>query len=139
MAMVGAAVLAERKVNDMGIFAKVSGLNKLAEHYPATHDPGGVSQTKQTVKVGVVRYRRCVTVSIGPEGLFLWVRPLLGRQGRLLIPWDEIKQVRGSRMYGRQGVHMSIGDPEVGEITMYRDLFELMRAHLTGVAQEGEE
>ena len=137
--MVGAAVLAERKVNDMGIFAKVSGLNKLAGHYPATHDPGEVSQIKQTVKIGVVRYRRCVTVNIGTEGLFLWVRPLLGRQGRLLIPWDEIKQFRGSRMYGRQGVHMSIGDPEVGKITMYRELFELMRAHLTGVAQKGEE
>ena len=125
----------------MGVFAKVSGLNKLAEHYPATHEPGGVSQTKQTVKVGVVRYRRCVTVSIGigPEGLFLWVQPPLGRAGKLLIPWDEIGQVRGAMLYGRQGVHMSIGDPEVGEITMYRELFERLRGHLKGVVQVGEE
>jgi len=114
----------------MGIFAKASGLNKLAEHYPATHDPGGVSQTKQTVKVGAVRYRRCVTVSIGTEGLFLWVHPPLGKQGKLLIMWDEIKRIRKSRLYGRQGVHMSIGEPVVGEITVYRELFELARVYL---------
>ena len=132
-------MLVERKVNGMGVFAKVSGLNELTKHYLATHDPGGVSQTKQTVKIGVVRYRRCVTMSIGTEGLFLWVRPPLGRQGKLLIPWDEIKHVRGARLYGRQGVHLSIGDPEVGEITVYRDLFELVRAHLRGMAQVGEE
>lgn len=123
----------------MGVFAKVSGLNALAEHYPATHDPGGVSQTRQTVKIGVVRYRKYVTISIGTEGLFLWVRPPLGGQGRLLIPWDAIKQIREASLYGRQDVHMSIGDPEVGEITMYGDLFERVRTHLRGMAQVGKE
>ncbi len=116
----------------MEVFAKMSGLNELIKHYPAPRDPGGVSRTKQTVQIGVVRYRRCVNVSIGTVGLFLWVRPPLGRQGRLLIPWGEIKQVRGARMYGRQGMRMSIGDPDVGKITMYRDLFELVRTYLRG-------
>ena len=122
----------------MGVFAKVSGLNKLAEHYPATHDPRGVSQAKQTVKVGIVRYRRCVTVSIGTEGLFLWVRPPLGRAAKVLIPWNEIRQVRGAKLYGRQGVRMSIGYPEVGEITMYRELFERVKGHLKETVQAGE-
>ena len=116
----------------MGVLANVSGLSKLFEHYPATHDPGGVSQIKQTVKFGVVRYRKCVTVRFVIEGLFLWVRPPLGRYKQLLIPWDEIKRVGGTSLYGRQGVHMSIGDPEVGEITVYRDLFELIRTFLRG-------
>jgi hypothetical protein len=123
----------------MGVFAKVGCLGKLSHHYPATHDPGGVSHTKQTVKVGVVRYRKCVTMRFGTEGLFLWVCPPLGRQGRLLIPWDEIKQVRGTSLYGRQGVRMSIGDPEIGEITVYRDLFELVSTHLRETTQVGED
>jgi hypothetical protein len=132
-------VLVAREINDMGVFARMSGLGKLAEHYPATHEPGGVSQTRQTLKVGGVRYRRCVTVSIGPEGLFLWIRPPLGRAGKLLIPWDEIREVGGARLYGRQGVHMSIGDPEVGNITMYRELFERVRTYLGETTQAKEE
>lgn len=115
----------------MGIFARVSGLNKLVERYPTTRDPGQAEQIKQTVKVGVVRYRGCVTVGIGTEGLFLWVRPPLGRQGKFLIPWDEIKRVKKGRLYGLQGVCLSIGDPEVGEITVYQSLFEQMKVHLS--------
>jgi hypothetical protein len=34
---------------------------------------------------------------------------------------------------------MSIGNPEVGEITMYRELFELLRGNLDEVAQFGKE
>ncbi len=117
----------------------MSGLNKLSEHYHTTNDSGGVCQTKQTVKVGVVRYRRCVTVGIGRDKLFLRVRPPLGREWKLLIPWNEIRQVRGAMLYGRQGVQMSIGNPEVGEITMYRELFELLRGNLDEVAQFGKE
>ncbi len=123
----------------MGIFSKLSGLNKLSDHYHSTNDPSGVCKTKQTVKVGIVRYRRCVTVGIGRDELFLWVSPPLGREWKLLIPWNEIRQVRGAMLYGRQGVHMSIGDPEAGEITMYRELFELLRGNLSEVAQLGKE
>ena len=93
-------------------------------HYPDT------ARFKQTVKVGVVRYRGCVTVNIGTEGLFLWVRPPLGRQGKFLIPWGEIKRVKKGRLYGLQGVCLSIGDPEVGEITVYQGLFDQIKAHL---------
>ncbi|MBU2690709.1 MAG: hypothetical protein KJ970_07250 [Candidatus Eisenbacteria bacterium] len=110
-------------------------MNKLSEHYHATNDPGDVSQTKQTVKIGVVRYRSCVTVGIGSGGLFLRVSPPLGKECKLLIPWNEIKNVKEAKLYGRQGVHMAIGDPAVGEITIYKELFEQLRGNLSGVAQ----
>ncbi len=112
-------------------------MDKLSEYYRATHDPGGGLQTKQTVKLGAVRYRRCVTVSMDVGGLFIWVRPPLGRQRKLLIPWDEIKTVREDRLYGRQAVFMSIGAPEVGKITVYKELFELIRVYLKGNAPLG--
>lgn len=119
----------------MGIFSKVSGLNKLVDHYPAIKDPDGISQTKQTLKIGVVRYRRCVTVSIERDALFLLVSPPLGRKSKIMIPWHEIRQVSRTSLYGRQGVQMSIGDPVVGEITIYRDLFEQLRGNLGEMAQ----
>ena len=123
----------------MGIFTRISNLTKLAELYPALHDPEGLSHTNQTVQFGVVRYRRCVTVNISSDGFFLWAHPPLCKQAKLLIPWDEIKQVRAARLYGRQGVYLSIGDPEIGDITVYRNLFELVRAHLIEPVHVGEE
>lgn len=110
----------------------MSDLKKLFEHYRAPHKPAGASLSRQTVKVGIVRYRKCVNVISGTGGLFLWVRPPLGREKQLLIPWDQIKQFSDTRLYGLQGVCMSIGDPQVGAITVYRDLFDdVIRAFLS--------
>ena len=127
-----AAVFLEIEVDGMGIFSKASGLDRLAERYPAGHAPAGNDHVKQTVQVGIVRYRRCVTVGIGTEGLFLWVRPPVGRQAKLLIPWNEIRQIQEAKLYGRPGMRLSIGEPEVGEITIYRELFEPMGMYIDG-------
>ncbi len=114
----------------MGIFEKMSGLNKLAEHYSSIAHPTNAVLAKQTVKFGVVRYRSCVTVSMETHGLFLWVRPPLGRHIKLLIPWGQIKKTSASRLYWVPAVLMSIGDPEQGTITVYHNLFERIRANL---------
>ena len=124
-------MLVERKDESMGIFEKLSGLNRLAVHFASMAEPANAVLVKQTVKFGDVRYRRCVTVSIEPRGLFLWVRPPLARHIKLLIPWDHIKKTRASRLYGLPAVLMSIGDPGQGTITVYQDLFERIQANLT--------
>ena len=91
----------ERKVNGMGIFARAGDLDKSVEHFPATNDPGQAGHLKLIVKVGVVRYRRCVTVSIGSEELLLWLRPPLGRR----LFWDAPRRPRvlppSGRPYGQ--------------------------------------
>jgi len=114
----------------MGIFAKTSGLNKLAEHYPAPREPVQADQIRQTVQIGAVRYRGCVIVNFNTEGLFLGVFPPLGKKENILIPWEEIRSVSKGTLYGRQGVCLSIGDPGVAVITLYRELFEQMKIYL---------
>jgi hypothetical protein len=115
----------------MGLFGHVSGLTRLAQQYPAAERPEGVERLKQTVKIGAVRYRRCVTVNVSPQGLYLRVQPPLSRYPAVLIPWDEVKGTRRARLYGRRGIRLSIGRPEVGAVTMYEELFRLMQPYLS--------
>ncbi len=69
----------------MDIFARIGGLNRPAEAYPATDQSGGPELTKQTLhpasaccicrmqmRIGAVRFRRCVTVRISPRDSTFW-------------------------------------------------------------------
>lgn len=113
-----------------GIFAKHSGLTGLAQRYPVTQPPTGATLAKQTVKVGSVRYRSCVDVSVGEGGLYLGVHPPLLEQGDMLIPWDEIKGAQKTRLYSRKAVRLSIGEPEFGSVTLYKALYEQVAPYL---------
>jgi hypothetical protein len=113
-----------------GIFAKYSGLTNLAQRYPVTQLPTGAMLIKQTVKVGAVRYRRCVDVSIGEGGLYLGVHPPLLKQGDMLIPWEEIKGAQKTRLYSRKAVRLSIGEPEFGSVALYKALYEQVVPYL---------
>jgi len=112
------------------MFARISGLTALAKHYPALSRPEGVERARQTVKVGVVRYRRCVTLVVSSSGLYLWVRPVLSRYTSVLIPWREVREILPTRLYGRRAVRLSIGNPEVGAVIVYEALFKVIQPHL---------
>ena len=112
------------------MFARVSGLNNLVEHYPVTEVPEEVGLLKQTVMIGIVRYRACVAVGVDTKGLYLDVNPILSKSIKLLIPWGEIKQTCKSKLYGRRAVCLSIGDPKIGKITVYDGLFASMKEYL---------
>ena len=91
----------------MGLFGHVSGLPRLVQQYPATEQPEGTERLKQTVKIGAVRYRGCVTVTVSSQGLYLRVQAPLSRYPAVLIPWDEVKGTRQARLYGRRGMRLS--------------------------------
>jgi hypothetical protein len=113
-----------------GIFAKHSGLVELARRYPVTQLPTGAMLAKQTVKVGSVRYRSCIAVSVGERGLYLGVHPPLLAKGDMLIPWEEVKGAWKTRLYSRRAVRLSIGEPEVGSVTLYEGLYKQVAPHL---------
>ncbi len=114
----------------MGIFEKMSGLLKLVQNYPSKSSLAHVSRVRQTVKFGVVRYRRCVRVDFNEQALFLAVDPPLGRHLKLQIPWSEIKNVRSTSLYWLPAVRLSIGDPEVGDVTIYKKLFDQISRYI---------
>jgi hypothetical protein len=114
----------------MKLFQKLSGWDALVERYQAAVPSSGQAYAKQTVQVGPVRYRRCVTVHVGEEGLFLQPRFLLARYPAITIPWHEIVRVEDAMLYWRPAKRLSIGKPEVGTVTVLRSLYALMQSYL---------
>jgi hypothetical protein len=110
------------------IFYNASGWPSLAKHYHTTQKPPPENLlTRQTIAVGAVRYRSCVTVACLPKGLYLsiWFSPAL------FIPCDEINSVRPTMLYCRDARQLSIGSPALGTATFYITFYEKMiRSHL---------
>lgn len=115
-----------------GFFVQASGYNRLAERYPAGGEPEGPAYTMQTVQIGPVRYRRCVTVHVSDQGLYLQSRLFYARYPPILIPWDEVVRVERSRIYlWSQARLLAIGEPEVGTIRVEMGLFKLIQPYLS--------
>ncbi len=107
------------------IFRRMSGWNKLTDRWGTKTEPPGTRLTRQTVKVGPVRWRFCVTMVLGEPGLYLRPSPFLGRIQPILVPWPELKRPRDGHLYvGWKAVEMSIGDPEIAAITFPLALYE---------------
>jgi len=114
----------------MRLSARASGWTELAKLYSVEAPPAEQQHAQQTVQIGAIRYRRCVTVGIGPQGLALWVRPSLAKFHPILIPWDEVKAVQEARLYSTKAVQLSIGEPSVATIVVYAKLFEAISPYL---------
>jgi hypothetical protein len=113
------------------ITGRGGGWTRLAEHFPALSRPAGHLFKRQTVEVGRVAYKRCALVGISTEGLYLEGSvPFFSRLKPLCIPWDKVKGVREGSLYWRKTAILSIGEPEIGTITLFMDLFEQARPFL---------
>jgi hypothetical protein len=87
---------------------------------------------QQSVVIGRVLYRNCMTVGFDSEGLYLHLGfPLsvLGRRA-LFVPWPDIKRVEEGRLFWRKAPVLWIGEPPVGTITLPMELFDAIQ---TGV------
>jgi hypothetical protein len=101
------------------------GWRPLTEMYATPNLPAGLVIQRQTVKVGAVTYKRCVTAGIADEGLYLtiWRRTVL-------IPWSEFKGIGQARLHWQRVPVLTVGNPSVATITVTNDLFERMRGRL---------
>ena len=114
----------------MRFFASISGLTRLASQYAASQPPEGQQLTKQTVQVGAVRFRRCVTVHVGSPGLHLLVHPIMSRYPPILIPWEEIRGAQPALIYWQSAKRMAVGKPSVATITVKTSLFRILEPYL---------
>lgn len=112
------------------IFAKLSGLDRLIERYPCSNKPQGQESHWQTVMVGSVVYRRCVSVISSPEGFYLHVKPILSSFAPALIPWSEFRRTDKAFLHWRDARRLVVGDPSVASITVYGRVLDDMRPFL---------
>lgn len=127
MLLAGAAVFAGLVICFVLKILRSLGSPGLSSRYPASSEPQGQRYAGQTIAIGAVRHRLSGTLVIAQAGLY--VKGAIASQPSF-IPWDEIRSVRESRIFQKRAVELSIGDPEVGTVTLYPELFESIRPHL---------
>ena len=70
-------------------------------------------------------------MGITEQGLYLEVNiPFSSRLKPLFIPWEMVKGLREGNLYWKKTVILSIGEPEIGTISFFTDLFAQARPYL---------
>ena len=97
------------------LFGRMSGLNKLAELYPAAEAPEGEMYRRQWMAVGQVYYRNTTDICLTRRGLYVWVRSFLRKYRPVRIPWPEFKRAGWAIRAGRRAVRLAVGEPVVAD------------------------
>jgi hypothetical protein len=113
-----------------GMLTRASGLDRLVANFPAPYQPQGLVRARQTIKIGPVRWRNVVTVVLSSEGFYLSPKPIFSNHKPVLIPWREIRGWRETRLYWQRAITMSVGEPQIAEITVLQDLYGPMQPYL---------
>jgi hypothetical protein len=114
-----------------------SGYAELARRFPAPHEPVGQKYTRQSIRIGAVRWRWSATLVFSPEGLYLAFMPgapIYGDPGfsrfpPVLIPWSEIRSAARGTLYWRSAVTLTIGDPTIAQVTLWQAFFPLIEPY----------
>lgn len=106
------------------------GWKRLAEHHRSMVPPGGREFPRETVRVGAVNYKNCITVRVGPAGLYLapGANPFAKRLTPLLIPWGEIRSIHPTRLFWKSAHVLAVGD--TGSVTVFDEVMKAAREFL---------
>ena len=109
-----------------------SGLPELARFYGVSQKPEGDMLPRQIVRIGGVYFRYTVTVGITRMGLYISMGSFgkLLKTSPLLIPWNDIRDAVGAKLFGRPAMELMIGEPTVAAVTVTREVYDAMRPHL---------
>jgi hypothetical protein len=113
-----------------GRFARSGGYAALAERFATTGLPPALVLHRQTVMLHrTVAYKFCVTLGASAAGLYVHPEPKgLGSHPAVLIPWDHIARAERVRLYRRPGVRLTIGELEIGQLTVFEPPYEQLTA-----------
>ena len=115
------------------IFVRLSHLNELAGRFPVERRriKKNPSFLWRTAQIGTVRWRRCLDIGVYEEGLYVEVNQLFNRPLPILIPWSELHFQHETRLYWRPAAALTIGDPTISTIILFREVYEHIQSHLT--------
>jgi hypothetical protein len=101
------------------------GWRRLAEVYATANPPSGHVTKRETIQVGAVTYKRCVTLGVANEGLYVTIW-----RKTALIPWTEFKAVGQATLYWQKVPMLTVGDPPVATMTVPIQVFQAMQGRL---------
>ncbi|MFZ4807377.1 MAG: hypothetical protein ACOYLQ_08985 [Hyphomicrobiaceae bacterium] len=113
------------------------GWGQLEPHYAVEPCSVAGAETRQTVQVGRVVYRNCVTVGASDAGLYLEMKsPLpIWRKPPLLIPWSAMTHIEQVRLFWQPAAMLHIGRPALATMTLPRALFRSIRSRLPATCE----
>jgi len=111
----------------------------LAQKFAADGPPPKGALPRQTVMIGPVIYRNCMTVGADETGLWLapgW--PLsFALKRNLRIPWPEIVKTEAGKFLWGDGKTLFVGAPTLATLTVTSDLFQkLIKPRLATPARQ---
>jgi len=103
------------------------GWGQLKQRYRVEQPPSGAIVRRQTVKVGLVTFKQCITVGIADEGLYLsmW-------RTTVLIPWSELSAAGETQFFWRRVPVLAVGQPQITTLTFEHGLIEKMQTQFAG-------
>jgi len=109
------------------ILSNISGLSKLVAQYQTFQIPDKFILTSQTIQIGMVKYRRCVSVKADKSGLFLLIKVPLWKTRKILIPWKDLKLTGYTKIYWEPAVSLIVGENYLATIAVPMQVFYLMK------------
>jgi len=108
------------------------GWRALAKVYASSAPPPADRLDRQSLVVGRVLYRNCVSVAATEAGLYLRLGfPLtILRRPALVIPWSRFARLEEARLFWREAALLWLREPQAATLTLPMSLFERIRPHL---------
>ncbi len=104
---------------------------KLIQAFQTDVQPEGKVFKKQTIGLSrILRYRNITTVCVSPVGFYLSIGRLFGWNPRVLIPWDQIKKVQKTRLYGVDAFELLMGNSPYITVKIYPSIFSEIEPYL---------
>jgi len=103
---------------------KINGFSKLVNYFEVKAFPSGAIVLKTTIQVGFVRYRRCASIFINKEGLYVGIKMIFKNYPVIFIPWMSIKENKKAKLYGRSAIELDFKDSNLPSIKMYESDFK---------------
>jgi hypothetical protein len=116
------------------LFSVLSGWNRLAVSYGCMAPDDAWTFSRESIKVGPVRYRRIAKAGLKPEGLFLAVGGII-RHKPICIPWTDLGDIHTAKFYQKPCMHLAVGKPPITELLLSNDLYRAMYPFLARVVQ----
>jgi hypothetical protein len=110
------------------LFGNISGWHQLESQFACDATPAW-THFGETVGVNAIRFRRCVSVAVAPDALYLRAMALF-RYRPLRIPWEQMSMFQPDQIYGRAAMRFTV---QGASFVIYPALYAAMYPYVAQV------
>jgi hypothetical protein len=109
------------------LFAQLSGWHRLEQSFACEIEERLWTHHAETIRVGPIRFRRCVSAGVQPEALYLRAMAIF-RFRALRIPWGRLSGFQPDHVYNRPAMRFTVGG---STIVVDMPLYAAMYPHVS--------